>query len=48
MFWVLQRPESEFAREWFRYEATHGAGDPLLIKAELTLNSSKSERRTPT
>jgi hypothetical protein len=46
MFWVLQRPESEFAREWFRYEATHGAGDPLLIKAELTLNSSKREEDT--
>lgn len=43
LFWVLQRPESEWAREWFRYEATHGAGDPLMIKAELTLNSSKRE-----
>jgi hypothetical protein len=43
LFWVLQRPESEWAREWFRYEATHGAGDPLMIKAELSLNSSKRE-----
>jgi hypothetical protein len=46
MFWVLQRPESEYAREWFRYEATHGAGDPLMIKAELTLNSSKREEES--
>lgn len=43
LFWVLQRPESEFAREWFRYEATHGAGDPLMIAAHLSLNSSKRE-----
>jgi hypothetical protein len=35
LFWVLQRPESEYAREWFRYEATHGAGDPLMISAQL-------------
>jgi hypothetical protein len=46
LFWVLQRPESKWAREWFRYEATHGAGDPLMIKAELTLNSSKREDET--
>lgn len=43
LFWVLQRPESQWAREWFRYEATHGAGDPLMIRAELSLNSSKRE-----
>jgi hypothetical protein len=46
LFWVLQRPESEYAREWFRYEATHGAGDPLMIAAQLSLNSSKREEDT--
>lgn len=43
LFWVLQRPESQWAREWFRYEATHGGGDPLMIRAELSLNASKRE-----
>lgn len=43
MYWVAQRPESRETKNYFRYEATHMAGDDLLIKAELMLNSHGRE-----
>lgn len=43
LFWVLQRPESEYTRNYFRYEATQMSGDELMINAKLSLNNHNRE-----
>jgi hypothetical protein len=43
LFFTLQRPESRFTKNHFRYEATHMAGDDILIAHSLKLNSHERE-----
>lgn len=43
LYWVLQRPESEYTRNYFRYEATQMAGDELMVSASLKLNNHNRE-----
>jgi hypothetical protein len=43
LFFTLQRPESRYTKNHFRYEATHMGGDDILIAHSLKLNSHERE-----
>jgi hypothetical protein len=43
LFFTLQRPESRFTKNHFRYEATQMGGDDIMIAHELKLNSHGRE-----